>query len=209
MQGSLITFEGIEGCGKTTQLALAASALRQSGQPVLITREPGGTVIGDVIRALLLDTRRQEMTPLTELLLYAAARAQHVTEVIRPALERGDTVLVDRFADSTTAYQGAARQLDTALVHRLAQAATAGLQPHLTLVFDLPVTVGLARVAGRARGRDRLEQETAEFHERVRQAYVALARQHPQRIVVIDADRPVDQIHRDVVATVQKLNRSA
>lgn len=193
-----ITFEGIEGSGKSTQLARVADALRAQGRTVTVSREPGGTALGDAIRALLLDPRSQGMTPTTEILLYAAARAQHVVEVIQPALARGEIVLVDRFIDSTRAYQGAARAIAPEIVQALEQIATGGLLPDRTLVFDLPVTIGLQRVSVRG-AQDRLERETVDFHERVRQGYLALARAEPQRVVVVDAAREADAVFADVM----------
>lgn len=192
-----ITFEGIEGSGKSTQLARVADALRAQGRTVTVSREPGGTALGDAIRTLLLDPRSQGMTPTTEILLYAASRAQHVAEVIQPALARGEIVLVDRFIDSTRAYQGAARAIDPGIVQALEQIATDGLLPDRTIVFDLPVQIGLQRVSVRG-AQDRLERETVDFHERVRQGYLALARAEPQRVVVVDATREADAVFADV-----------
>lgn len=202
MSGSLITFEGIEGCGKSTQLARLAQALRATGGRVMVSREPGGTPIGDRIRALLLDSNANEMVATTEVLLYAAARAQHVAEVIRPALERGEIVLVDRFTDSTAAYQGAARQLAPAVVAQLAEIATSGLVPDLTVILDLPVAVGLARVGSRGQRHDRLEQESVSFHEAVRAAYLALARAEPTRCLVIAGERDEGVIAAEILAHV-------
>lgn len=196
--GYFITFEGIEGSGKSTQLARVADALRAQGRTVTVSREPGGTAIGDAIRALLLDPHSQGITPTTEILLYAASRAQHVRAVIQPALARGEIVLVDRFIDSTRAYQGAARAIAPEIVHALEQIATGGLLPDQTIVFDLPVTIGLQRVSVRG-AQDRLERETLDFHERVRQGYLALARAEPQRVVVVDAARDFDAVFADVM----------
>lgn len=204
MSGLFITCEGIEGSGKSTQLARVADALRAQGRTVTVSREPGGTAIGDAIRALLLDPRSQGITPTTEILLYAASRAQHVAEVIQPALARGEIVLVDRFIDSTRAYQGAARAIAPEIVRALEQIATGGLLPDRTIVFDLPVKIGLQRVSVRG-AQDRLERETLDFHERVRQGYLALARVEPQRVVVVDAAREADAVFADTWKVIQHI----
>ncbi len=176
-----ITLEGGEGVGKTTQQALLALQLRQAGYPCLCTREPGGTALGRALREILL--HGDPLTPLAELFLYAADRAEHVQKCILPALAAGQVVVCDRFTDSTLAYQGYGRGLDLQQVRQLNHLATGGLQPHLTLWLDLPPEVGLART-GLA---DRLEQERLEFHRRVHQGFQALAAAEPQRIVRIDA----------------------
>jgi len=176
-----ITLEGGEGVGKTTQQALLALQLRQAGYPCLCTREPGGTALGRALREILL--HGDPLTPLAELFLYAADRAEHVQKCILPALAAGQVVVCDRFTDSTLAYQGYGRGLDLEKIRQLNHLATGGLQPHLTLWLDLPPEVGLAR-SGLA---DRLEQERLEFHRRVHQGFQALAAAEPQRIVRIDA----------------------
>jgi dTMP kinase len=176
-----ITLEGGEGVGKTTQQALLALQLRQAGYPCLCTREPGGTALGRALREILL--HGDPLTPLAELFLYAADRAEHVQKCILPALAAGQVVVCDRFTDSTLAYQGYGRGLDLQQVRQLNHLATGGLQPHLTLWLDLPPEVGLAR-SGLA---DRLEQERLEFHRRVHQGFQTLAAAEPQRIVRIDA----------------------
>jgi dTMP kinase len=176
-----ITLEGGEGVGKTTQQALLALQLRQAGYPCLCTREPGGTALGRALREILL--HGDPLTPLAELFLYAADRAEHVQKCILPALAAGQVVVCDRFTDSTLAYQGYGRGLDLQQVRQLNHLATGGLQPHLTLWLDLPPEVGLAR-SGLA---DRLEQERLEFHRRVYQGFQTLAAAEPQRIVRIDA----------------------
>jgi dTMP kinase len=176
-----ITLEGGEGVGKTTQQALLALQLRQAGYPCLCTREPGGTALGRALREILL--HGDPLTPLAELFLYAADRAEHVQKCILPALAAGQVVVCDRFTDSTLAYQGYGRGLDLQQVRQLNHLATGGLQPHLTLWLDLPPEVGLAR-SGSC---DRLEQERLEFHRRVHQGFQALAAAEPQRIVRIDA----------------------
>jgi dTMP kinase len=177
-----ITLEGGEGVGKTTQQALLAQQLRQAGYPCLCTREPGGTALGRALREILL--HGDPLTPLAELFLYAADRAEHVQKCILPALAAGQVVVCDRFTDSTLAYQGYGRGLDLQQVRQLNHLVTGGLQPHLTLWLDLPPEVGLAR-SGLA---DRLEQERLEFHRRVHQGFQTLAAAEPQRIVRIDAE---------------------
>lgn len=193
MTGRFITFEGIEGCGKTTQIDLLREHLEKAGRPVVVTREPGGTAIAEAIRGVLLDPAHEGMAHATEILLYEAARAQLVNDVIRPALTSGAVVLCDRFADSTTAYQGAGRGLPIEHVLQLHHFATQGIWPHLTIVLDLPAKVGLERA--RARGRfDRIEQESLDFHERVRQGFLALAKQEPGRIRIVDATQSIEAI---------------
>jgi len=195
-----ITFEGPEGSGKTTQLTRAYDYLRARGLPVIQTREPGGTPVADRIRAVLLDAENSVLTPMAELLLYAAARAQHVAEKIRPALERGEIVLCDRFADSTWAYQGYARGLGVELVSQINKLATNGLEPDLTLLFDLSVEIGLARARSRAdtlapdKREDRFEREDIAFHRRLREGYLKLAEMYPSRFRVIDASGDADAV---------------
>ena len=196
--GFFITFEGIEGCGKTTQLRLAAERLTVAGYEVVVTREPGGCPIADEIRAILLDARNTAMVPLAELLLYAAARVQHVSEVIAPALAAGKIVLCDRFTDSTLAYQGYGRGLDKELIARLNTLAAGAVMPDLTIVLDCPVEIGLARAMARINGstaarEERFEQESRLFHERIRDGFLALAAAEPRRFVVIDGSRGVDE----------------
>lgn len=206
MTTHFITFEGIEGSGKSTQLERTAAALRAQGRAVTVSREPGGTAVGDAVRQILLNPQSTGMSATTELLLYAAARAQHVTSVIRPALARGEIVLVDRFIDSTRAYQGAARALADDTVHAVERIATGDLLPDRTILFDLPVTMGLQRVARRG-AHDRLEQEAMAFHERVRTAYLELVRTEPRRFVVVDATRDVDAVFRDVWRAIERVVR--
>jgi dTMP kinase len=191
-----ITFEGVEGCGKTTQIRLLAERLQQEGHRVTLTREPGGCPIADQIRGILLDATNQALTPLAELLLYAAARAQHVSEVIRPALAAGDIVLCDRFTDATLAYQGFGRELDRSVIVELNRLATQTLYPDLTILMDCPVEIGLERAFARINAavtarEERFELEARSFHERVRAGYLALARQDPKRFVVIDGSGSV------------------
>jgi dTMP kinase len=179
---AFITFEGIEGCGKTTQARRLARAL---GESALLTQEPGGTELGRAIRGLLLEVTRGSMSPEAEVLLFFADRAQHVAEVVRPALAAGRVVISDRYTDSSMAYQGYGRGIDLELIRTVARAATGGLAPELTLFIDVPVEVGLERVGKRGR-HDRLEAEVREFHDRVRDGYRRLAAEEPARWVAID-----------------------
>lgn len=197
--GCFVAFEGTEGAGKSTQLRLAAEAFRQEGRQLLITAEPGGTALGTDIRRLVMDQHDAIPTPMAELFLYLADRAQHVAEVIRPALNAGAMVLTDRFSASTIAYQGYARGLDLELVTRADAWARDGLAPHLTLLLDCPVHVGLHR----ARGADRFHAETAAFHERVRQGFLALAAAAPAQWRIIDATQPAADVHQQIVAAIR------
>jgi dTMP kinase len=188
-----ITIEGPDGSGKTTQVVPLSEYLIQSGYQVLITREPGGTAIGDQIRRVLSDLKNTGMHPRSETLLFLAARAQLVEEVIKPHLEKGYIVLCDRYADSTMAYQGYGHQYEIQQIRSLISFATGGLNPDLTILLDLDVQTGLKR---KARGNEwnRLDAYSLEFHERVRQGYAALVEAEPDRWVVIDADQPADRI---------------
>jgi dTMP kinase len=202
-----VTFEGIEGSGKSTHLRHLAVHLRASGHTVLETREPGGTPAGASLRRLLLGPEALPLTPLAELLLYCADRAQHVDEVIRPALRAGQIVLSDRFSDSTIAYQGYGRRLELDGVRELDARARGGLSPGLTFLLDCPVAEGLARARGRsghAAVSDRFERETAEFHERIRAGFRALAAAEPARFCVLDATLPVDQVRTRVSAETER-----
>ncbi len=195
---TFISFEGIEGSGKTTQLRRLAENLRRRGGEVCLTREPGGCPIADDIRRILLHPDSRAMVPRAELFLYAAARAQHVEEIIRPALELGQVVLCDRFIDATLAYQGFGRRLDRQLIEDLNRQAAGGLMPRMTLLLDLPVEVGLRRARDRnalafdAEGR--FEEESLDFHRRVRRGYLELARRHPERIRIVEADGTGDEV---------------
>ena len=201
--GKFITFEGIEGCGKTTQIKLLNEYLQGKGFKTILTREPGGTTIGDKIRQILLDPANKKMHPLTELLLYGASRAQHVEELIRPALSEGKIVLCDRYSDSTTAYQGAARRVDKKILASLDAIATSGLVPDITIVVDVAPTVGLSRVAGRG-APDRFEQETLAFHERVRQGYLTLAKGNPKRVKIVDGSKEIEEVHGEIIKVIEK-----
>ncbi|HQF71836.1 MAG TPA: dTMP kinase [Promineifilum sp.] len=193
-----ITLEGPEGAGKTTQLRDLAGFLRHRGLSVVTTREPGGTAIGDQVRHVLHDTANAAMSPTAEVLLYAASRAQLVAEVIRPALAAGHIVLCDRYADSTTAYQGYGRGLNRDDLAALTAIATGGLRPDLTLLLDLEVEHGLARRRDRGEEMNRLDLETVEFHRRVRDGYLALAAAEPARWLRIDADRPSAEVQAEL-----------
>jgi len=202
--GLFVSFEGIEGCGKSTQVRLLARWLKSRGRTVVVTREPGGPFISEKIRHLLLDIRNRHMAGLTELLLLEAARAQHVAEVIAPALRRGAVVLCDRFADSSTAYQGYGRGLGLATVDPLNRIAAGGAWPDLTIVLDLPVALGFQRAAKRRRAFDRMESQEKKFHQRVRQGYKDLAAREPGRVKLLDASQPPDVVQaavRQLVAT--------
>ncbi|MFV3385821.1 dTMP kinase [Pseudomonas sp. NY15364] len=204
MTGLFITLEGPEGAGKSTNREYLAERLREQGVDVLLTREPGGTPLAERIRELLLDPSDEPMAADTELLLVFAARAQHLQQVIRPALAKGSVVLCDRFTDATYAYQGGGRGLSIERIAQLEQFVQGELRPDLTLIFDLPVEVGLARAA--ARGRlDRFEQEGRGFFEAVRQAYLQRAAQSPQRYRVLDAGQTLVQVQADIDALLPSL----
>ena len=206
--GFFISFEGPEGGGKSTQVHRLAAALAEQGYAVWTTREPGGTRIGEMIRPVLLGPRQQaRLSAWTEALLFTAARAQLVEEVIRPRLQRGELVLCDRFSDSTLAYQGYGRGLELDVLRRLQAQATGGLAPGLTLLLDLPVETGLARIPRRAQ--DRLDRETIAFHERVHAGYRAMAAAEPVRWREVDASSDPDQVaDRILEFTMQALQRS-
>ena len=193
-----ITFEGPEGSGKTSQIRLLADYLRQQGHIVITTREPGGSSIGDQIRTVLHDVDNTAMVYQAELLLYSASRAQLVYEVIRPALAKGTVVLCDRYADSTLAYQGYGRSLDLLSLQQITQFATGGLKPDLTFLLDIDVERGLARRRDNDDEMNRLDLETVSFHRRVRQGYHMMVQQEPERWVIVDADRSVDEIQAEL-----------
>ena len=200
-QGIFIAFEGGEGTGKSTQSKLLAQWLEQEGESVVLTREPGGTDLGKDLRKILLGHETGAISPRAEALLYAADRAHHVYSVIRPALERGDVVITDRYFDSSAAYQGAGRILNPAEVARISRWATESLYPTLTILIDVPAEIGL----GRLQSRDRLEAESNDFHERVRQEYLQIAMMDPERYFVVDGTQPVNEIHRQVTEHVSEL----
>jgi dTMP kinase len=193
-----ITFEGSEGCGKTTQAQRLAVHLERLGIPHLVTREPGGTPIGETIRELLQFSQHNSgMTPETELLLFAASRSQLVSETIKPALEHGLCVISDRFFDSTSAYQGAARKLDREMVERLNAFVIGDCVPDITFVLDVDAATAASRMK-EPRKADRMEQQSAEFYERVREAYRELAKREPNRVVLIDGSRNAEQIEGEI-----------
>jgi len=198
MPGFFLTFEGPEGGGKTTQLAALAAFLRQRGCNPLTTREPGGTQIGDQVRAILADHRNTEMRPRTELLLFQASRAQLVEQVIRPHLEQGGIVICDRYGDSTLAYQGYGhQQFELEDVRRLVEFATGGLKPDLTLLLDVDVEEGLGRKQREGEW-NRLDAYQVDFHRRVRQGYLSLAQAEPDRWLIIDASRPAEVVQQHI-----------
>jgi dTMP kinase len=197
--GYFITFEGVEGSGKTTQIKLLETSLLLLGYDVVQTREPGGCPIADKIRTILLDAGNQAMSPLTELMLYGAARAQHVSEIIIPALENGKIVLCDRFCDSTVAYQSFGRGLDRALIVALNQQACQGVVPNLTILIDCDPVTGLERARSRIEmccgpREERFELEELAFHQRVRDGYWQLAGDSPERFVMVDGSQTVEQL---------------
>jgi dTMP kinase len=203
MKGTFITFEGIEGSGKSTQIALLANYLTARGVRHVLTREPGGTLIGDQVRKILLDPANRSLDPAAELLLYAASRAQHLREIIMPALADGTNVLCDRFSDATLAYQGYGRGLDIEMIRSLDRIVTAGMRPDLTLLFDIEAVSGIARARGRnnscgLEAEARFENEEIAFHERVRQGYLTLVAQEPERIRVVNASSSPEVIQAQV-----------
>jgi dTMP kinase len=205
MKGKFLVFEGIDGSGKTTQLKLLGDKLSSRGYQMLYTREPGGTRIGEAVRGLLLDPQHSELVPAAEALLYAAARAQHVAQVILPALQEGKIVLCDRFLDSSLAYQGFGRGLDVEQLEKLNEAATAGLTPDLVILLDFLCDAGMERIMGSGRVADRIEQENLAFHRKVRAGYLTLAGRDPGRYRIIDANRTIEQIHHDIVGVVEEI----
>ncbi|MFD0695704.1 dTMP kinase [Paenibacillus sp. GCM10027628] len=212
MEGIFITFEGPDGAGKTTQLRRLAEELRRIGHEVVVTREPGGTAISDKIRSLVLDPVNQEMVDQTEVLLYAASRAQHVHELILPALEAGRIVLCDRFIDASIAYQAYGLGADIDTVRAVNRFASSGLQARRTYILDVPVEVSLARLHHRAAGTDaaaqqldRIEQKDVEYHSRVRAGFHQIAADHPERVCVVNADRSEDEIAGDILSDCNRL----
>ena len=201
-----ITFEGIEGSGKTTQIQMLSNYLEEQGIDHLLTREPGGTPIGDRIRRLVLSPDSDEMSPTCEMLLYGAARAQHIAEVIVPALAEGRTVLCDRFTDATFAYQGYGRDLPLDLIRRLHAIEPLALKPDLTLLFDIDASIAVERARVREGGtvaaQNRFEMEDLEFHERVRAGYLDLVREEPARVIVVDAAGEIPEVQQRVIKAV-------
>jgi dTMP kinase len=215
LQGKFIVLDGGEGCGKSTQARLLHEALEHRGVPVLAVHDPGATRIGEIVRAILLDPQNTDIAMRTEMLLYMAARAQMMVEKILPALAAGQVVVSDRFVSSTLAYQVGGDGLAAAQVRAVAEVAIKGRWPDLTLIFDLPVEASMARVRPKfalfpddpsaGRQLDRIEQRSREYHEQVRRRYLEQARDDPQRYRVLDADRPIEQVHADVLQAVEQL----
>jgi len=205
MIGQFITLEGTEGAGKSTNLKFIQSWLEAKGIDLVVTREPGGTLIGEAVRSILLNTQFTEMTPNTELLLMFAARNQHIEEKIKPALAQGKWVISDRFTDASYAYQGAARGIDFERIHALEQWVQQGFQPNLTFVFDLPIEVGMARVAARGGETDRFEAEKQDFFQKVKQAYLDRAQAAPQRYRVLQAEQPLEVVQTQIATHLQAL----
>ena len=198
-----ITFEGIEGCGKTTQIGLLTSFLESLHRPFLLTREPGGTGVGEQIRQILLSSENVGIEPMAELYLYAAARVQHIRQVISPALREGKLVICDRFADATLAYQGYGRGMDLAWIEEIHARTMENVKPDLTFLLDLPVEEGLRRALKRMEKHsvkeDRFEKEALDFHRRVREGYLILARNQPRRIVALDGMKEEKTLHREIL----------
>ena len=199
MQGKFITVEGIEGVGKTTNIAFIKRHLEAAGKDVVVSREPGGTPLGEAIRGLLLDASYTGMDSTCELQLMFAARAEHLARVVMPALAQGQWVLCDRFTDATYAYQGGGRGIDQKVIEQLEMLVQGDFRPDITLLLDVPVDIGLAR-AGQRGELDRFEQEQVEFFERVRAAYLAMAGDFPERYRVIDASQPLKQVQQQLAA---------
>ena len=201
MRGKFITFEGIEGCGKSTQVQLLCQYFADKGIPYLQTREPGGTPISEKIRQIILDTAHPEMQPETELLLYSASRAQHTLEKILPALNAGITVVSDRYYDSSFAYQGAARNLDMQVIEQITRFATGGIQPDLSILIDLDVEAGQARIQDRRL--DRLELEGSAFHQRVRTEFLFIAKKEAFRYLVLNGLKSPQDLHLEILHAIQ------
>jgi dTMP kinase len=204
MRGFFITLEGIDGCGKSTQLDMLAAALEARGFPTVTTRQPGGTPTGQAIRSLMIDEHHR-LAPMAELLLMIADRAQHVAEIIKPNLEAGRVVISDRYGDSSVAFQGYGRGLAISTVDELNELATGGLVPDLTLLFDLDIEAARARLDSRANVESEMrgfDEETCDFHLRVRNGYLKLASQYPERFQVLDAAQSVEETHQRVLALV-------
>ena len=192
-----ITFEGIEGCGKSTQAKRLCDFLNANGHEAVLTREPGWGVLGELIRTIILDERKVKLDPVSELCLFCADRAQHVRDFILPSLKEGKIVVCDRYFDSTVVYQGYGRKLDMGFVNKTAKASTLGVIPDITFLLNLPVRKGLSRLAERG-DVTKMDEEPVEFHELIRQGYMVIARRETERIIKINADRKVEDIHGDI-----------
>jgi dTMP kinase len=208
-KGTFVTFEGIDGCGKTTQLERAKKKLEERGVRCVLTREPGGTAIGEKIRAIILSPEHDGMHDACEALLYLAARAQIVNEIILPALNEGTVVLCDRFSDATFAYQGSGRKCNMSLLNKMNDFATAGLQPSLTFLFDITVERSRRRLALSGKKADRLEENGDAFYEAVRKGYRSLAKRFPRRIIVLPAELPVEELSEIVCGKILKKIKSS
>jgi len=203
MKGKFITVEGIEGVGKTTNIGFIHQQLQAAGRDVVLTREPGGTPLGEAVRGLLLDPEYTGMDSTCELQLMFAARAEHLAKLVLPALEKGQWVLCDRFTDATYAYQGGGRGIDTGVIARLEELVQGDFRPDLTLLLDVPVEVGLARASKRG-AMDRFEQEKVGFFEKVRKCYLEMAKASPGRYQVVDASMPLDEVQKQIAAILQR-----
>ena len=203
-KGRFITFEGGEGTGKSTQVALLATALADAGVDVISTREPGGAPGAEEIRNLLVNGATNRWTPMSEALLNYAARAEHLDKTVYPALEKGQWVISDRFADSTMAYQGFGHGVKRGAINKLGSAVLGGFKPDLTIIFDLDLEVGLERAGARGQGEDRYERMGHDFHDRLRQGFLQIANDEPERCVVIDASAPIEQIAAAIRAIVSE-----
>ena len=207
MKGKFITFEGIDGSGKSTQLRMLAAHLRGHGIDIIVSCEPGGTPLGRRLREAFLETS-ETVAPMAELLSFAADRAQHVEHLIKPALASGKIVISDRYADATAAYQGAGRGFTREQIGQVISLATGGLKPDLTLFFDIPVEVALRRMTTREDShtkKNRMDEETADFYSRVREEYLRIAASESERFRIIDADRPPEEVHQEVLECVEDL----
>jgi dTMP kinase len=204
MAGLFLTFEGGDGSGKTTQINRLVAWLESQGQTVLLTREPGGTDLGVELRNIVMH-RKGFIAPRAEALLYAADRSHHIHTLVRPALERGEIVVQDRYLDSSVAYQGAGRVLDPDEVRELSLWGTERLMPNLTVLLDVPASVAKARQAAEDRDYDRLEAEAEDFHTRVRESYLALAEAEPERFLVVNGELPIEEIHQVIITRVSDL----
>ncbi len=203
-KGKFITVEGIEGVGKSTNIEFLSGLIESAGHTVLRTREPGGTPMAESIRELLLEHGHEPVPDVAELLLFFAARSLHLQNAIRPALDRGDWVVCDRFTDASRAYQGNGRGLDMEMINRLAEWVQDGLEPHLTILLDAPASVGMARAGARGR-KDRLDSEQASFYSRVRNGYLDLAAANPERFCVVDASRPISEVQASIAPAMMRI----